>query len=223
MHYSPQSCCKWLQCACSTESVYSQCKEKPLHLLGLIADVLYNTLRNNQWCSVWLSCLAADLSWQGKQSWWSTLMRQEKPMVEAKQNSHPHLPGSLPSLSLGWNCEVTWGPGLKGMQKAPPSFVARWLCFSRLYSNLSDNIRPSDPFVQIVIAVSVFFSFSMRDIKEGRNSLKGLVSNNVGTCMLHTDTHTDTADALDFLRFSVLRRYGGTSHSSDEYSRVSWI
>ncbi len=87
-------------------------------------------------------------------------------------------------------------------------------------------MKPCDPFVRLVIGILVFGRFSTKTEKKRRNRLKGLVSNNVGTCKCtHTDTHTHTphtftADVLDFLGFSVLNRYGRTSHSSSKY-RVS--
>ena len=108
------------ECACST--AYSVCKDGPLHLLGLIADVLYNTLRNNQWCSVWLSCLAADLSWQGKQSWMKHFDEAKKnPWWRLSSAPIPISQGVCP-LSLGWNCRVTLRPrAWRGGCREPPS------------------------------------------------------------------------------------------------------
>lgn len=179
------------ECACSTASVYSLCKDSPLHLLGLIADVLYNTLRNNQWCSVWLSCLAADLSWQGKQSWMKHFDEAKKnPWWRLSSAPIPISQGVCP-LFLGWNCRVTLRPtAWRGDAESTPTLPTHWLCLSGLYSNLSDNMKPCDPFVQIVIAVSVFGRFPWEIQKEWRNRLKGLVSNNVGTGMFHTHTPT---------------------------------
>lgn len=84
--------------ACSAVSVYSHCRDSLYICLALLLMYCITPLgitsgAVSDWAA-WLQTFHERESRAG----WSSLMRQEKLMVEAKQYSHPHLPGSVPSL-----------------------------------------------------------------------------------------------------------------------------
>lgn len=173
--------------ACSAASVYSQCKDSLYICLALLLMCCKTPLGITSGAvSDWAAWLQTFHERESRAAGWSSLMRQEKPTVEAKQRSHPRLPRGVPSLFRVKLWSYLRPMGLKGMLKLTPTpLPAHWLRLSWLYSNLSDNMKPCDPFVQIVIAESVFGHFPWC-------RLKGFVSNNVGTCMSHSHTHTHT-------------------------------
>lgn len=103
-------------------SAYSHCNGRLYILRGPYCHALYNAAGiPSGAASDWVAGLRTFHAGESRAGW-SSLMRQERATAEAKQRSHPHLCGSVPSSS-GVNLQSNWRPRrseeMQSRQRAP--------------------------------------------------------------------------------------------------------
>ena len=155
--------------ACSAASVHRQCKDSlyiylALLLMYCITPPGISSDALPDWAA-WLQRVKTELDeilcWC-KEDTWQRLSRNPT-----------HISEAVCPLSLGWNCTVTWGSGFEGDPKCTPITYPPPLtgCVCSFYNNLSNSIKPCDPFAKLR-AWSVYGHFPWKKQRKWRNLLR---------------------------------------------------